>query len=134
VNHEPSANYHLAGGRARAGHKPTTRFLEFFTANIRNPNTRLSYMRAVLQFLTWCEERGVSLHQIEPMLVAAYIEQRAGAPQTVKQHLAAIRVLFDCWWSGRSYHSIRWLRCGGRAIQEGEDAGALRSGGAPAAR
>jgi site-specific recombinase XerD len=81
----------------REGQKATKRFLEFFTANIRNPNTRLSYMRAISPFLAWCEERGTSLHRIEPMVVAAYIERltQERAPQTVKQHLAAIRMLFD---------------------------------------
>lgn len=79
----------------REGSKATKRFLEFFTANIRNKNTRLSYARAVGQFLIWCEARASSLHQIEPVIVAAYIEQHAGSPQTVKQHLAAIRMLFD---------------------------------------
>ena len=29
------------------------------------------------------------------MHVAAYIEQHAGSPQTIKQHLAAIKMLFD---------------------------------------
>jgi site-specific recombinase XerC len=29
------------------------------------------------------------------MHVAAYIEQHPGSPQTIKQHLAAIRMLFD---------------------------------------
>jgi integrase/recombinase XerD len=29
------------------------------------------------------------------MPVAAYIEQHPGAPQTIKQHLAAIKMLFD---------------------------------------
>jgi len=87
----------------REGRKATKRFLEFFTANIRNPNTRLSYMRAVGSFLAWCEERGASLHQIEPMIVAAYIEQltQERAPQTVKQHLAAIRMLFDWLVTGQ---------------------------------
>ncbi len=85
------------------GRKATTRFLEFFTANIRNPNTRLSYMRAVGAFLAWCEGRGTSLHQIEPVMVAAYIEglTRERAPQTVKQHLAAIRMLFDWLVTGQ---------------------------------
>lgn len=79
------------------GHEATRRFLEFFTANIRNPNTRRSYARAVGAFLWWCDERRVALHQIEPIVVAAYIEHltRERAPQTVKQHLAAIRMLFD---------------------------------------
>jgi site-specific recombinase XerD len=79
----------------REGQQATKRFIEFFTANIRNLNTRLSYARAVSQFLSWCEDRGVALTQIEPMIVAAYIEQHPGSPQTIKQHLAAIRVLFD---------------------------------------
>ena len=37
----------------REGGKATKRFLEFFTANIRNLNTRLSYMRATGAFLAW---------------------------------------------------------------------------------
>ena len=51
------------------------RFWEFFTAHIRNPNTRLAYLSAVRRFATWCERRGLALDQVEPMVVAAYIEQ-----------------------------------------------------------
>ena len=70
------------------------RFWEFFTAHIRNPNTRLAYLAAVRRFAEWCERRGVALDQVEPMVVAAYIEQLSGAlaPASVKQHLAALRV------------------------------------------
>ena len=73
------------------------RFWEFFTANIRNPNTRMAYLMAAYRFADWCEARGLTLDRVEPMLVAAYIEQltKTCAPATVKQHLAAIRVLFD---------------------------------------
>jgi integrase/recombinase XerD len=82
---------------SREGRRTSTRFLEFFTVNIRNPNTRLAYAKAVGQFLAWCDERRQGLGDIEPMVVAAYVEQltRERAPQTVKQHLAAIRMLFD---------------------------------------
>jgi integrase/recombinase XerD len=82
---------------AGEGQRASKRFLEFFTANIRNPNTRISYMRAISPFLAWCDERGLELRQVEPMAVAAYIERltQERAPQTVKQHLAAIRMLFD---------------------------------------
>ena len=78
---------------ARAGR----RFIEFFTANIRNRNTRLAYARAVKQFFDWSEERGLGLDDIEPMTVAAYVEQIGIelAKPTVKQHLAAVRQLFD---------------------------------------
>ena len=77
--------------------KAERRFWEFFTANIRNPNTRLAYLTAAYRFADWCEVKGLALEQIEPMLVAAYIEQLTAvyAPATVKQYLAAIRMLFD---------------------------------------
>lgn len=83
---------------AIAGTGPTgvRRFLEFFTATIRNRNTRLAYAQAVRQFFAWSEARGFhSLDLIEPIVVAAYIEQHQGSKPTVKQHLAALRMLFD---------------------------------------
>lgn len=74
------------------------RFVEFFTANIRNPNTRRAYARAAVEFAAWCEAGDLrELRDIEPVHVAAYIETlqlRLAAP-SVKQHLAAIRMLFD---------------------------------------
>lgn len=74
------------------------RFIEFFTANIRNPNTRKVYARAAAEFAAWCETNGLTeLRDIEPVHVAAYIETlqiRLSAP-SVKLHLAAIRMLFD---------------------------------------
>ena len=74
------------------------RTVEFFTANIRNPNTRAVYAKAVQAFDAWCTAAGlVDLGAIEPVHVAAYIEQlqtRLAAP-SVKVHLAALRMLFD---------------------------------------
>lgn len=80
---------------AQAGEDATRRFLEFFTVNIRNRNTRQAYARAVLQFFEWCDERQLRMSEIQPMAVAAYIESHPGSPPTVKQHLAAVRMLFD---------------------------------------
>lgn len=80
---------------AAEGEAASWRFADFFTANIRNKNTRLAYARAISQFLSWCEGRGVRLPGIHPTLVAGYIEQHPGSPPSVKQHLAAIRMLFD---------------------------------------
>ena len=78
-----------------SGEKTSHRFLEFFTVNIRNLNTRKAYVRAVGCFLSWCGDRGIGLESIEPITVAAYIEQHPASPPTVKQHLTAIRMLFD---------------------------------------
>lgn len=82
---------------AQAGERAGRRFIEFFTANIRNRNTRLAYARAVAQFFDWCDARGLRLETIEPIVVAAYIEelQKSLAAPSVKQNLAAIRMLFD---------------------------------------
>ena len=79
------------------GENATRRFIEFFTANIRNRNTREAYARAVYRFADWCERRRVSLENLNPVVVALYIEQLMKELRTpsVKQHLAAIRMLFD---------------------------------------
>lgn len=89
---------------AAAGERASFRFVEFFTANIRNPNTRVSYGRAVREFCQWCEKRGLSLEDLNPVIVAGYIELlgqpvekngRGYSKPSVKQHLAAIRMLLD---------------------------------------
>src|SRR3954462_11207585 len=81
-----------------AGDRAAYRFLEFFTAQIRNPHTRRAYVRAVGDFCAWLEARGIlSIAAVGSIHVAAYIEElghRHSAP-TVKQHLAAIRMMFD---------------------------------------
>ena len=81
---------------AREGERAAQRFIEFFTANIRNPNTRMAYARAVYQFMAWAEERRLPLQRLNPIFISVYIEQFQGhmAPPSVKQHLAAIRMLF----------------------------------------
>ena len=103
---------------ADAGDKAARRFVEFFTVNIRNQNTRAAYGRAAGAFLRWCEEQGIiSLASVQPVLVAAYIEQlgRTLSPPTVKQHLACIRMLFDWLVIGQVMpsnpaHSVRGPR------------------------
>ena len=81
----------------RAGPSATKRFIEFFTANIRNRGTREVYARAVARFCYWCEERSIRLEDVQPIVVAAYIEHLSiGLSRpTVKLHLATIRMLFD---------------------------------------
>jgi integrase/recombinase XerD len=41
----------------KAGERASRRFIEFFTANIRNKNTRIAYARAVRGFFNWCDGR-----------------------------------------------------------------------------
>jgi hypothetical protein len=44
---------------AAAGERASMRFLELFSANIRNPHTRRAYARAADEFLAWCASAGV---------------------------------------------------------------------------
>lgn len=89
---------------AVAGDTAAYRFLEFFTAQIRNPHTRRSYLRAVADFMQWLEARGLpDIRAVSSVVVSDYVEalqQRHPAP-TVKQRLAGIRMMFD------------WLATGG---------------------
>lgn len=88
---------------AGAGQKAVWRFAEFFTANIRNKNARAAYARAVGAFCAWCGERGLDFLTLNPVAIAGYVEQLlAGgmAKPTVKQHLAAIRMLCDYMVTG----------------------------------
>jgi site-specific recombinase XerD len=56
-----------------------------------------SYARAVKQFFDWCDAHHLDLNDIEPISISAYIELLGTemAKPSVKQHLAAIRQLFD---------------------------------------
>src|SRR3954469_8378312 len=83
---------------ADAGEQATYRFFEFFTANIRNPNTRRAYHRAALAFFAWSQARGLTLGAIRPPHVAAYSEEQLARGQSrpsVKQDLSGLRMLFD---------------------------------------
>jgi site-specific recombinase XerD len=78
--------------------KAARRVLEFFTAQINNDHTRAAYMNAARRFAQWCETKDLrQLADVQPFHVAAFVkeQQRQFAPPTVKQHLAALRMLFD---------------------------------------
>ena len=86
------------------GEKASVRFLDFFTSNIRNPNTRKAYSKAIGEFLDFCQQNGItSLEAIRPLHVAAYVElmTRTKSAPTTKQHLSAIRMMFDWLVTGQ---------------------------------
>lgn len=66
------------------------RFIEFFTANIHDPNTHKAYARAAVEFAIWRGNNGLTEPQdIEPVHMVAYIEtlQARLAVPSVKLHL-----------------------------------------------
>lgn len=79
------------------GERTQERFVTFFTDNIRNRHTREAYHRNACCFFQWVGKSGLSFPEIKSFHVSAYIEHllvEKSVP-TVKQHLAAIRMLFD---------------------------------------
>ncbi len=78
--------------------KAAQRVLEFFTVQINNDHTRKAYLNATRRFADWCAAHGLQqLDQVQAFHVAAFIKHLQGqfTPPTVKQHLAALRMLFD---------------------------------------
>jgi site-specific recombinase XerD len=120
---------------ADAGDKAARRFLEFFAATIRNKNTRMAYYRAAARFFAWCDHHRIGeIVDIEPLHVAAYIEglgKDGYEKPSVKQHLAAIRMLFDWLVTGQVVatnpaHSVRGpkhvVKTGKTTVLTGEQA------------
>ena len=78
--------------------KAAKRVLEFFTAQINNNHTRKAYLNATRRFAEWCDSYGIGqLAGVQPVHVAAFVKELQGefSPPAVKQHLAALRMLFD---------------------------------------
>jgi len=119
---------------AAAGDNAARRYLEFFAVTIENPNTRQAYFHACRRFFDSCERKGLDeLVAIEPMHVAAYIRAlgKDFEKPTVKQHLAAIRMLFDWLVVGQVVatnpaHSVRGpkhvVKTGKTTVLTGEQA------------
>ena len=71
-------------------------FIHFFTASIKNSNTRRAYARAVRDFFAYIEERrsGTTLHEMEPFMIAAFIKQLFSSARSKQQYISALRMLF----------------------------------------
>jgi site-specific recombinase XerD len=117
--------------------KAAERFFDFFTAHIANKNTRRAYYKTACRFADWCEGRGVrNLAEVKPLHVSAYIEGLKSelATPSVKQALAALRMLFDWLVVGHVLdvnpaHAVRGpkysIRKGKTPVLESEEARAL---------
>ena len=78
-----------------AGPAAVERFLEFFAARIANARTRAAYGRAVGQFLAWCARGAWGSRRSRRCTWRPTSGPTPGSAPTVKQHLAAIRMLGD---------------------------------------
>lgn len=75
-------------------------FMEFFTAQISNNNTRQAYLHAVRRFCTWLDERSLRLEGLQPVHVEAYIEPMDKARDQGGHGLAPAMVKRRCKAAG----------------------------------
>jgi integrase/recombinase XerD len=75
--------------------KTTETFLELLGARVRNPNTRSAYRVAWRSFLAFCSARHLELQRVKAYHVGSWLDQHPGSRSTQRQHLAAVRLLFD---------------------------------------
>jgi site-specific recombinase XerD len=68
---------------------------EFFKATLNNEHTRRAYSRIAGRFLTWCNDRGLELREITPVLAGEYLSQLDGSASTKNQALAALWHFFE---------------------------------------
>jgi len=104
------------------GRKAERKFVEFFTAHLRNDHTRRAYARAAAQLSEWLATNGMSLAELEPPEAAAYIktlEIEGKAPTTIKARLSALSNLCDYLASSGGTRS-RWCGGPGVSMREGQ--------------
>jgi len=90
---------------AQAGPKASARVIDFFAGQLRNENTRAAYIRAISDFLSCAQQRGLGLSQVSPGFVGAYLDNLPFSVPTKKQRLAALRVFFDWLVTGHVIES-----------------------------
>jgi site-specific recombinase XerD len=120
--------------------KAARRVLEFFTTQINNDHTRRAYANATRRFAAWCAQHDIDeLARVQPFHVAAFLKdlQAELSPPTVKQHLAALRMLFDWLVTGQVLevnpaHAVRGpkyvVKKGKTPVLTAEEARALLDG------
>ena len=74
-------------------------FEDTIASELRNPNTLSAYLYAWRNFVDWCgrQEQKLDPLKVRAAHVGAWIAQHKGKPRTQRQHLSAVRRLFDIY-------------------------------------
>src|SRR6201987_2097767 len=89
------APFDLGTSESTSRAKTAETFLELLGARGRNPNTRSAYRVAWRSFLAFCSARQLELGKVKAYHVGAWLDQHPGSRSTQRQHLEALRLLFD---------------------------------------
>src|SRR6202007_2361053 len=102
-------------------------FLGRLGGRVRNPNTRSSYRVAWSSFLAFCSARQLELESVKAYHVGAWLDQHPGSRSTQRQHLAAVRLLFDSLMMRGvvDYNPAAWVKPP-RLVRESSQLGTLK--------
>src|SRR5271166_435167 len=75
--------------------KTAETLLNILEGRIRNPNTRNAYKTAWRSFFEFCSEYKLQLDRVKPYHFGLWLKRHTGSVATQRQHLAAVRLLFD---------------------------------------
>ena len=85
----------LVRGAEAKREKVKETLLNIIEGRIQNPNTRSAYRTAWRGFFNFCSEYKLDLERVKPYHFGLFLKRHPGSVATQRQHLAAVRVLFD---------------------------------------
>ena len=75
--------------------KVSETLLNILEGRVRNSNTRKAYKAAWRSFFAFCSEYKLELDRAKPYHVGMWLKRHPGSVATQRQHLAAVRLIFD---------------------------------------
>jgi integrase/recombinase XerD len=85
----------ITGASESKRQKTAETLLNILEGKIRNSNTRNAYKVAWRTFFEFCAEYGLQLDRVKPYHFGLWLKRHTGSVATQRQHLAAVRILFD---------------------------------------
>jgi len=87
---------HLVAGSSESKRQKTAEtLLNILEGRIRNKNTKSGYKVAWRSFFGFCSEYKLELNRVKPYHIGMWLKRHPGSVATQRQHLAAVRLLFD---------------------------------------
>ena len=90
-----TAGYLLPGTSESKRVKTAETLLNILEGRIRNKSTRSAYKTAWRSFFAFCSEYKLDLYRVKPYHFGLWLKRHTGSVATQRQHLAAVRLLFD---------------------------------------
>ena len=85
----------ISGSSESKRAKVSETLLNILEGRVRNSNTRKAYKAAWRSFFAFCSEYKLELDRVKPYHFGLWLKRHTGSVATQRQHLAAVRLLFD---------------------------------------